>query len=80
MQQTTLMLPPELKNRAMSRARRAQISFGRFVRSAIEEKLKRPAGRSPESDRDPFFACDAVIEADLPSDLARNHDKYLADE
>lgn len=80
MQRTSLMLPTELKTRAASRARRAGISFGRFVRTSIEEKLNRTSDDVVASGRDPFFAFDAIVVTDGPNDMARNHDAHLHDE
>ncbi len=75
MHRTTLMLPPELKIQAQRQAREQEVSFGEFIRQAIESKLKGSgADRRAE---DPMFADLQVFRGDAPSDSAENHDDYL---
>ena len=78
MQRTTLMLPPELKTRAQSRARDLGVSFGELVRRALETELSSAPGRTRKTD--PLFADEAVFSGDAPADLAARHDRYLYDE
>jgi hypothetical protein len=77
MHRTTLMLPPDLKTRAQSRAREMGISFGELVRQALESELSAPPGRR---DDDPLFADVAVFGGEAPADLSAAHDRYLYDE
>lgn len=74
MKRTTLMLPAELKRRAMARAAELGISFGELVRGLLEERLSRP-GR--DAGQDPLFADKAVYTGDAPADLSADHDRYL---
>jgi len=74
MKRTTIVLPPELKTRAMKRARNRGISLGKLIRESLEETLKQSARSSGE---DPFFADKAVFRGRAPRDLSKNHDKYL---
>ena len=74
MKRTTIVLPPDLKTRAVKRARNRGISLGKLIREALETTLKQPAKSSQE---DPFFADKAVFRGRAPRDLSKNHDKYL---
>ena len=75
MRRTSIMLPDDLKVRALKRAGTMGISLGRFIREALERALERPDG--DESSDDPLFADDEVFLEETPVDLARNHDDYL---
>jgi hypothetical protein len=74
MKRTTVMIPDDLKTRAVNRAQSEGISFGEFIRVSLERALR--AGHNEYSD-DPFLSDNSVYEGDSPSDLAQNHDKYL---
>lgn len=73
MRRTTVMLPKELKTKAMNHARKMGISMGQFIREAL--------ARSLDQDKypieDPLFSDDAVFQGKTPADLAQNHDDYL---
>ena len=75
MQRTTVMLPQDLKARAMLLARERGISFGELLRECLTATLNEPAGDA--RDADPLFADTAVYEGPAPSDLAKEHDRYL---
>lgn len=79
MQRTTIMLPEELKRRALRRARELGISFGEFVRTCMDEGVKKP-NKNKGKPRDAFFADHAVWSGPAPRDGARNTDTYLYDE
>ncbi|HXP87530.1 MAG TPA: hypothetical protein VN841_22550 [Bryobacteraceae bacterium] len=71
-------MPPDLKERAVRRARAQKISFGEFVRQAVEQQLKvrlKPLGKKKTGD--PFWDNWVPIDDDGPTDMALNHDKYL---
>ena len=70
---TTLVLPTLLKQLATERARSEGISFGEFVRRAIEKQLVTPANKTG----DPFWDNLTAYEAEGPTDIAQNHDDYL---
>jgi len=74
MKRTTIVLPPELKTRAIKRAKNRGISLGKLIREALETTLKQPARSSGE---DPFFSDKTVFRGRAPRDLSKNHDKYL---
>jgi predicted DNA-binding protein len=75
MKRTTIMLPADLRTRAMRYARKRGITLGATVRESLEEKLRREAG---DRRNDPLFADEAVaIVKSGPKDLAANHDGYL---
>ncbi len=74
MKRTTIMLPDDLKSKALRRARKRGISLGRLIRSSLEGELKQTFG---SQDEDPLFQDDAVFDEKVPRDLAENHDRYL---
>ena len=75
MKRTTIMLPDDLKIRALRKANILGLSLGGFIRESLELAL-----RSNNRDlmaEDPFFADDATYLGDTPGDLAGKHDDYL---
>ena len=82
---TTVVFPPELKRRAVSRARHQGISFGEFVRRAVEKEMAAPAHkitkvpwkRGSGKTGDPFWDNLVVYKDDGPADLSVRHDDYL---
>ena len=74
MKRTTVMLPQDLKMRALKRANMMGVSLGQFVRQSLERALN---DRDDIPSEDPLFADDAVFRGDSPADLAKNHDSYL---
>ena len=76
-ERTTVVLPPRLKQRAVARAREQGISFGEFVRRAVEKLLTTPPrGAAEKKTGDPFWDNLKVYERG-PMDLAARHDDYL---
>ncbi len=71
---TTVMLPFELKRRAVELARARRMSFGGLLRRALEREL---AAAQPGRARDPVFDPRVVFRGKTPQDLAENHDHYL---
>lgn len=71
---TTIVLPPELRAKAIEFARRRGISLGRLIRDALSQIIQAPEGGPP---RDPLFADSAVYSGPTPSDLSERHDEYL---
>lgn len=69
---TTIMLPPELRARAMKRAKDRGISFGELVRESLASVLT----KSP-SETDAFLADRAVFRGKAERDVAADHDRYL---
>ena len=75
MKRKTIMLPEDLKLRALKRANIMGISLGGFIRESLERALQTPTvDRAAD---DPFFADHVVFEGKTPNDLALNHDDYL---
>ena len=83
---TTIVMPPRLKQAAVSRARAQGVSFGEFVRQAVAKQLRPEA----ETSRSRFIKSKAkkkgdsfwdnltfYDEPDGPSDLSTHHDDYL---
>jgi hypothetical protein len=76
-QRTTVVLPAALKQRAVARAREQGISFGEFVRRAVETMLTVPLrGTARKETSDPFWDNLKIYEGG-PADLAARHDDYL---
>ena len=74
---TTVVLPDRLKQRAVARAREQGISFGEFVRRAVEKMFTSPPrGTTKKKTGDPFWDNLEVYDGG-PSDLAARHDEYL---
>lgn len=75
MQRTTIMLPRDLKLRAVERAKVKGMSLGEIIRESLERALQ------PEADdsrtRDPLFSEPLLFTGDVPTDLAERHDDYL---
>jgi hypothetical protein len=83
MTRTTIMLPEEVKRRAVAQARKLNISFADFVRQAVAEKLPRQGqgvDRLKRRRRDPLFRLldrIAPVQGDTATDVAARHDDYL---
>jgi len=76
MHRTTIMLPAELKARAVKRAKDMDISLEDLIRDALAAALK--DGKKQE-EIDPFFADIAVYDGTAPKDGVKNLDHYLYD-
>jgi hypothetical protein len=75
---TTIVLPSRLKERAVARAREQHISFGEFVRQAVEKQLAvRTNGKSKNKAGDPYLDNLVVFDDDGPSDLSARVDDFL---
>ena len=77
MKRTTIMIPEDLKMRAIGRAKIMEISLGGFIRESLERALQCPYKDGSIHDEDPFFADNTVFSGQTPSGLALNHDDYL---
>jgi len=75
MEKTTIMLPRNLKNKAISKAKKSSLSLGEFVRRALEMALLQP--ETSKKGKDSFFSDTRVFTGEVPTDIAKNHDKYL---
>ena len=74
MNRTTIVLPQDLKARAIRLAKQMGISLGELVRQSLASQLK-PAGR--QASLDPLLADQAIYSGSTPKDLAKKHDAYL---
>lgn len=77
MERTTIMLPAELKEKAVSKAQEMKISLGKLIRRSIEHFIIE--GDSSHA-CDSFFSDMEVFPGEVEKDLALNHDKYLYEE
>jgi hypothetical protein len=68
---TTVMIPGDLKARAVQRAHERGISFGELVREALAHAL------APPRSADPLFADAVVHDGESPAYGARDHDRHL---
>ena len=75
MKRTTIMLPDNLKMRAVKHAEIMGLSLGGFIRESLEKTLQPPD--VDHADDDPFFADSVVYRGKTPKDLALNYDDYL---
>ena len=74
MKKTTIILPNDLKMRAVKKARKQGISLGEFIRQALKLALQ-PSKSQYQTD--PFFHDERLFTGETPSDLSKNHDTYL---
>jgi ribosomal protein L13 len=75
-ERTTVVLPGPLKERAVARAREQGISFGEFVRRAVENMLTPPRGTGRKKTGDPFWDNLKAYDGG-PEDSAARHDDHL---
>jgi len=76
-ERTTVTLPSQLKQRAVTRAREQGISFGEFVRQAVEKSLTTPPrGAKRRKTGDPFWDNLKFFKSGV-TDLSVRHDDYL---
>ena len=81
MHRTTIMLPEDLRQRAVRKAQEMGISLGEFMRNCAEKELKaEKKGKHKRKERDPFFADEEVWTGPAPRDGSINIDKYLYDD
>ncbi len=74
MKRTTIMLPIDLKERAMKHAHKMGISLGELIRISLGTVVDRPEELAGE---DPLLSDEAVFDGEVPADLAANHDEHL---
>jgi hypothetical protein len=76
MHRTTIMLPLEVKNAALRKARERGISLGELIRESLQRTLTEGAQQRAD---DSLFADQACFEGDVENNLAAEHDHYLYD-
>ena len=80
---TTIMLPEDVRRRALAEARKLKVSFADFVRQAVAEKLPRQGkgvDRLKQRRQDPLFRLLdrlAPVRGNTVTDVAAHHDDYL---
>jgi hypothetical protein len=75
---TTIVLPARVKEQAMARARDQKISFGEFVRRAVEKQLVvKSNDKSKNKIGDPYLDNLVVFEDDGPPDVSVRVDEFL---
>jgi hypothetical protein len=75
MKRTTIMLPEDLRRRALFRAKQTGVSLGELIRDSLDAALPNV---TYDAERDPLFE-DVIFDGPAPADLSANHDKYLYD-
>ncbi|MBI3272316.1 MAG: hypothetical protein HYZ53_25215 [Planctomycetes bacterium] len=78
MHRTTIMLPGDLRTRALRQAKQRGVSLGELIRSALAARLA--TDRTPGDGDDPLYADQAVYRGPVPRDLSAKHDRYLYEE
>ncbi|MBI2838900.1 MAG: hypothetical protein HYX75_11325 [Acidobacteria bacterium] len=74
MRRTTVMLPDDLKTRAVLRARKLGISLGELIRSSLKDS----AGKGARGEAtDTMYDDAAIYRGPAPRDLSDRHDAYL---
>ena len=75
-QRTTVVLSSRTKQRAVEKARLLGISFGEFVRRAVDRAVAE-SSRAGKHRSDPFWDDRALFRGTVPADLSFRHDAYL---
>ncbi len=71
-------MPEPLKRRAVAKAREQGISFGEFVRRAVEKEIAVPAPKKRgKKTGDPFLDNLRAFDDDGPPDLSTRIDEFL---
>jgi hypothetical protein len=76
MKRTTIMLPDDLRRRAIFRARQRGVSLGELIRQSLDAAVP---DVSYDAGQDSLFE-DVVFDGPAPSDLSKHHDNYIYDE
>jgi hypothetical protein len=75
---TTIVMPLDLKERAVQPARKQKISFGELVRRAVEQHLAAQAKRrGKQKTGDPFWDNWVAFDDKGPTDMSARIDYYL---
>jgi hypothetical protein len=76
MKRTTIMLPEDLRQRALFRARQKGISLGELIRDSLNAVLPKA---TYDAHRDSLFE-DVIYDGPAPADVSSDHDRYLYDD
>lgn len=74
MERTTVMMPADLKERAIYKAQKLKISFGELVRKSLEIFIDNERLYLKD---DPFIADKEIYCKVVKNDLSKNHDIYI---
>ena len=77
MNKTTILLPEDLKRRASALAKKRGTTLSAFIRKQLERSVEQDEANVGSRKEDPLFSNWNPSDADLPSDLSANHDRYL---
>lgn len=72
MNRTTIMLPFDLKSKALSKAARMGLSLGELIRVSLSAFIERG-----KSSGDTLLSDKGIYQGSTPGDLSENHDAYL---
>jgi hypothetical protein len=76
MKRTTVMLPEDLRRRALLLARQKGVSLGELIRDSLGAALP---GVTYDAHADPLFE-NVVFDGPGPADVSAKHDRYLYDD
>ena len=65
----TVRVSDELRDKAVLAARQRGLTLDEFVRVCLSSVVDR--------EQDPLFCDSVVFSGDVPSDISKNHDRYL---
>ncbi len=74
MKKTTIMLPPDLKARALRKADKLGVSLGEFIRTSLQNALEQS---STQFKNDSLLCDKQAFYGKGPKDIAEKHDDYL---
>jgi hypothetical protein len=74
MKQTTIMLPLDLKMKAIEYAHTKHISLGELIREILDQILN---SKKKYNTKDVFFSDRVVFSGRAPKDSAKKHDDYI---
>lgn len=76
MHRTTIMIPENLKSKALTLAKKTRMSLGQLIRESLEQRLN----KKTSIEQDPFFDHPPCFKKKAPKDVSATHDHYLYDE
>ncbi|MDA0345967.1 MAG: ribbon-helix-helix domain-containing protein [Verrucomicrobia bacterium] len=77
MNKTTILLPDDLQKRARSLAKKNGTTLSGLIRKQLEQAVTEDGGATQIRSEDPLFSNWKPSDADIPSDMSVNHDRYL---
>lgn len=77
MNKTTILLPENLQKRARKLAKKRGTTLSGFIRKQLEQAVSEDDSDVVNRKDDPLFRNWKPSDADLPTDISLNHDRYL---